>query len=111
MMQSLSNMHYDSSKAVRAVRIRGLGGSVEEAQREGENDPISKLLESPNVFLVLEALEMQRQHIWRLLDLHSITRLSSQLSVYLSESDRASVPLFGLLERAASFATVLVSPT
>lgn len=62
---------YDNTKEfVQAVRILGIVHGVEQPELERESDAISKLNILPDIFLILEALEMKGEYIWQLLDFH-----------------------------------------
>lgn len=70
-----SNMHYNRKELVQPVRFDGIIDGVEEAQLEGERDAVRELDVLLEVLLVLEPLEVEREDVWTVLDLHALFSL------------------------------------
>lgn len=69
MVGAASDVHDDGEERVLGIRI--LDG-VAELQFEGEDHSVRQLLVPPQLFYVLETLQMDDQHVWRPLYLHSL---------------------------------------
>ena len=82
-----SNMHHNRKELVQPVRFDRIVNGVEQAELEGECDAVRELDVLLEVFLVFESLEVEREDVRTVLDLHA---------------------LFGLLEAAARVAEKLV---
>jgi len=81
-------MHYDCKEFVQSVRVDSIVDGVEQAQLEGERDAVGELDVFLEFLLVLEPLEVEREDVRTVLDLHA---------------------LFGFLEPAARVAEEFVS--
>ena len=80
-------MHNDGKQLILAVRVDRLVANIGELEVDGERDAVRELLEALELLDVLEALQVQREHVWQSLDPHA---------------------LIGLLQRAARVAEELV---
>lgn len=101
---------YDNTKEfVQAVRILGIVHGVKQPELERECDAISKLNILPDIFLIFEALEMQGEYIWQLLDFHPT--MTKGISIGAGECKTYDSPFLCLLQIAASVAEELVPLT
>ena len=68
-------MHNDGKQLILAVRVDGLVANIGELEVDGERDAVRELLEALELLDVLEALQVQREHVWQSLDPHALMGL------------------------------------
>lgn len=75
MVRAVANVHDDGKELVQAIRVLRVVDGVEKAKFQREGDAVGQLDVLADVLLILEALEMQGENVWELLDLHSLLSL------------------------------------
>lgn len=93
-------MHDDCKQFVQTIGVLSVVDSIEKSQFKGEGDAIREFNVLADVFLVFKSLEMKRQNVRQLLDLHpAIDQLHKQTPD--AENETSGIPLLRLLEVTA----------
>jgi hypothetical protein len=108
---SHSNVYHNGVQLVQPVRVGHIVARVEQPELHGEYDSVGQLDESTERLLVFESLQMERQNVGQLLDLHPAEArgtINLRWSGRASEASIFDSRFLGLLQATTSIAEELV---